>query len=177
MTPHSRDNPRFCEKQRPSKTRAQGRPGAGRTRSLVCSEGSTRVIHHRLDRNIRPSLRDGVNAYVRALPGVRDLIVTVISQVSCETWRQPRGARTTRFRRPRSCRSSRHTTRVHRIPPHVRDDAFAPLAEAGWRYDNHNFLKNGSKILFAKGLDRDSQKSLVGQISCEKALFCKAFLP
>jgi hypothetical protein len=81
MTPHSRDNPRFCEKQRPSKTRAQGRPGAGRTRSLVCSEGSTRVIHHRLDRNIRPSLRDGVNAYFRALPGVRDLIVTVASQV------------------------------------------------------------------------------------------------
>ena len=57
--------------------RAQGRPGAGRTRSLVCSVGSTRIIHHRLDRNIRPSLRDGVNAYFRALPGVRDLIVTV----------------------------------------------------------------------------------------------------
>jgi hypothetical protein len=33
-----------------------------RTRGLVCSEESTRVIHHRFDRNVRPSLRDGVTA-------------------------------------------------------------------------------------------------------------------
>jgi hypothetical protein len=36
-----------------------------------------RVSHHRSAETIRPSLRDGVNAYTRALPGVRDLIVTV----------------------------------------------------------------------------------------------------
>jgi hypothetical protein len=35
--------------------------------------------HYRFNRDTRPSLRDGVNAYVRALPGVRDLIVTVTS--------------------------------------------------------------------------------------------------
>jgi hypothetical protein len=32
--------------------------------------------------------------------------------------------------RARRC-SSRSAARVHRIPPHDRDDAFAPLAEAG----------------------------------------------
>jgi hypothetical protein len=42
---------------------------------------------------------------------------------------------------------------VHRIPPHVRDDAYAPLAEAGRRYDNHKIPKNESEIFFAKELD------------------------
>jgi hypothetical protein len=35
------------------------------------------VSNHRFNRDTRPSLRDGVNGVVRALPGVRDLIVTV----------------------------------------------------------------------------------------------------
>ena len=55
-------------------TRAQGRPGAGCTRGLVCSVESTRVSHHRSAETIRPSLRDGVTAYERALPGVHDLV-------------------------------------------------------------------------------------------------------
>ena len=33
----------------------------------------------RFNRDTRPSLRNGFNGVVRALPGVRDLIVTVIS--------------------------------------------------------------------------------------------------
>src|SRR6516225_6963543 len=28
---------------------------------------------------------------------------------------------------------------VHRIPPHVRDDAYVPRVEAGWRGRNHDF--------------------------------------
>jgi Major Facilitator Superfamily len=40
--------------------RAQGRPDAGCTRSLVCNKKSTRVIHHRFNRDSRPSLRDGL---------------------------------------------------------------------------------------------------------------------
>jgi len=35
--------------------------------------GSAKIIRH--------SLRDGFNAYSRALPGVRDLIVTVIREI------------------------------------------------------------------------------------------------
>jgi hypothetical protein len=65
--------------------RAQGRPDAGCTRGLVCNKESTRVRNHRFNRSDRPSLRNGVNGVVRALPGVRDLIVTVASQVSCKT--------------------------------------------------------------------------------------------
>src|ERR1700756_4836393 len=52
----------------PSKNqRAQGRPDAGCTRGLVCSEESTRVRNHRFNRSDRPSLRNGVNGVVRAL--------------------------------------------------------------------------------------------------------------
>src|SRR5215467_10550720 len=57
---------------------------------------------------------------------------------------------------------------VHRIPPHVRDDAYAPLVEAGRAYDKQKILKSESNIFFARGLDRFSQNSLVGQISWAK---------
>jgi hypothetical protein len=63
----------------------------------------------------RRSLRDGVNAYLRALPGVRDLIVTVACDTSRRLSASP-GApgphdfavRNSRARRTRSC--------IHRIP-------------------------------------------------------------
>jgi hypothetical protein len=38
---------------------------------------------------------------------------------------------------------------VDRIPPHDRDDAFAPLAEAGRGHHCIDFPKNGSGIFFA----------------------------
>jgi hypothetical protein len=40
------------------------------------------VRNHRFNRSDRPSLRNGVNGVVRALPGVRDLIVTVARKSS-----------------------------------------------------------------------------------------------
>jgi hypothetical protein len=76
MAPESCINVSLC------KQRAQGKPGAGCTRSLVCSEESTRVSHYRFNRDTRPSLRNGVNGVVRALPGVRDLIVTVVRGIT-----------------------------------------------------------------------------------------------
>jgi hypothetical protein len=41
--------------------------------------------------------------------------------------RQRRGVRTTRLRRPRTSALVRSATRVHRIPPRVRDDRDTPL--------------------------------------------------
>jgi hypothetical protein len=157
--------------------RAQGRPGAGRTRSLVYSEGSTRVIHHRLDRNIRPSLRDGVNAYFRTLPGVRDLIVTVASQVILQglapaQGRQDHTISSSAFHGARRATQpasivSRPTFVTTRSPLLPRRDGITIII----------IWKNGSKIFFAKGLDGDLQKSLVGQITWQNLLFCKAFVP
>src|ERR1700747_1268096 len=90
----------------------------------------------------RRSLRDGVNAYIRALPGVRDLIVTVTCDTSRRLSASP-GApgphdfavRLSRARRTRSC--------VHRIPlPTFVTMRNAPLAEAGRGYDKQKFLEN-----------------------------------
>ena len=67
---------------------------------------------------IRPSLRDGVTAYFM-LSSVTGFFATVARSSSCcsRTWRQHRGARTTRLRRPRHARSSFARPRVHRISP------------------------------------------------------------
>src|SRR6185437_7408727 len=62
-------------------------------------------------------------AYGRALLGVHDLLVTVaraIAKSICpRTWHQPRGARTTRLRRPQSRRSSGNAFASTASPPHV----------------------------------------------------------
>ena len=44
-----------------------------------CAAKKHTSSHYRFNRDTRPSLRNGFNGVVRALPGVRDLIVTVIS--------------------------------------------------------------------------------------------------
>jgi len=89
--------------------------------------------YHRFSRIIRHSLRDGLRL-IRDLPGVHDLLVTVIGEIiTSPTWHQPRGARTTRFRRTqRSHSSAQSDLRLTPSRPshpafHVRDDREAPL--------------------------------------------------
>ena len=68
------DMPSFASLKRGAgdpQERAQGKPGASRTRSLVCKMKNTRVSHHRYAEAIRPSLRNGFNGLLRALPGDR----------------------------------------------------------------------------------------------------------
>ena len=52
------------------------------------------------------------------LPPSSARCLSIVANLSARPW----GARTTRLRRPRACRSSIGTPRVHRIPLHVRDD-------------------------------------------------------
>jgi len=93
--------------------RAQGAPDAGRTRSLVCKEISTRVRNHRHRRTCRRSLRNGFRLMC-VLPGVRAFLATVAGGTSVSDPQgrhrasanlipasgQRRGIRTTRLRRP-----------------------------------------------------------------------------
>jgi hypothetical protein len=52
--------------------RAQGKPGARRTRSLACEiKQAHERSHHRFTGFTRPSLRNGFNGFLRALPGDR----------------------------------------------------------------------------------------------------------
>ena len=60
--------PELCWMKPSEKQRAQGKPGARCTRSLVRKAESTRVSHHRFTGIItRPSLRNGFNGFLRAL--------------------------------------------------------------------------------------------------------------
>src|SRR5262249_51082692 len=155
-TLHSRDTmcPRLWQEPRPLiEKRAQGRPGAGRTRSLVCSKGSTRVNHHRFDRNIRPSLRDGVNAYFRALPGVHDLLVTVVFRSSPEGLAPAQGApgphdfvvRQALFVRAVSRALNALASIASRDPRFVTIGRNARPMEAGCDYDKQNLRKMEAK--------------------------------
>jgi hypothetical protein len=58
----------------------------------------------------------------------------------------------------------RHATHVHRIPPRVRDDAYAPLVEAGRREIATDLGARESKISFAYGLDDPNQLELPHKI-------------
>jgi hypothetical protein len=58
-----------------TKQRAQGMPGARRTRSLACKmKKAHERSHHRFARTTRHSLRNGFNGLFRALPGDRALL-------------------------------------------------------------------------------------------------------
>ena len=113
-------------------SRALAAPAASRA-----VKGSTRVSHHRFNRNIRPSPRNGVNGLLRALPGVRDFLVTV----ACRRLSTSQGAPGPHAFAVRCQHHSSNLTwaRVHRIPPRVRDDAYAPPVEARRREENMSF--------------------------------------
>ena len=72
--------PEFCGYTSLERQRARGKPGAGRTRSLACKmKKHTSGSHYRFDR-AGPGLprASGFNGFLRALPGVRDVLVTVV---------------------------------------------------------------------------------------------------
>ena len=94
----------------PSKTkRAQGKPDARCTRGLVCKSVQKKSAHEHTGEAeaLRLSLRGGFTAY---------FVLSSVNGLSCHrrpqkpgflrTWRQHRGARTTRLRRTRQLRSS-----------------------------------------------------------------------
>ena len=104
-------------------TRAQGRPGARRTHGPACNKKHA-VRTTGVAGIIRPSLRNGFNGVLRALPGDEFLFVTVAPRI--EGFARPVGppkpprdltpatdARTTRLHRPQHCRSSRALPIAH----------------------------------------------------------------
>jgi hypothetical protein len=74
---------------------------------MVRLQTKSRRRHHRYEPNNRPSLRDGFNGVLRALPGDRAFLPpSPREMIFREAWRQRRGARTTRLLRTRPQRSS-----------------------------------------------------------------------
>src|SRR5579864_2667118 len=88
--------------------------------------------YHRFSRIIRHSLRDGFYGFLRALPGVHDLLVTVACEIiTSQIWHQPRGARTTRLRRPQQKRSPHALSRPSHPAPRVVTIAKRPSCRGG----------------------------------------------
>jgi hypothetical protein len=131
VRPHSRGamRPSFASIATLDKKRAQGKPGARCTRGLVCKHAQKNAHEHTGSAEAsRPSLRNGLRLTPRS----------PVTGLSCH--RHPREVLLPANLTPASgCQD--HTAspsarvalvsrnaRVHRIPPHVRDDREPPLS-------------------------------------------------
>jgi hypothetical protein len=163
-----------------SKMRAQGRPDASRTRSLVCevdSAKSTRA-NHRYAETFRPSLRNGVTAYTRS-PRCTGLS----SHRRRAGFRRhdliPASGDQDHTTLPSAASIIRQTDVAASIASrfHVRDDAYAPLAEAGRRDRSIYFRKTEGEYFSRMGLTRirkirSSGKSLGPKPSSRREISC-----
>ena len=65
----------------PSEDRGRRESRVSDAPAAACASKSTRVSNHRFTGIIRPSLRNGFNGFLRALPGDEFLFVTVVSRI------------------------------------------------------------------------------------------------
>ena len=164
MNPHSRGafRPTYAYVSPSRNTegagKAVGRPGGRCTRGsrarMSCASAKTTGTGG----DNRPSPRDGLRL-IGALPG-EPAFATVISAKLLELRPNlaPAWARQDHTTSPSALMPlvSQHQP-VHRIPLHVRDDAYAPLVGAEREGLDHNFRKNERQIFFARGLDKPDQ--------------------
>src|SRR5579871_282375 len=107
--------------------RAQGKPGAHRTRSLVRKIESTRVSHYRYAGRSGLPCAIGFNGFLRARPGDRAWLSPWVTTLARCTGYQRRDIRPTRLHRPRAVSLvSRYGSRPSHPAPDVRDDREAP---------------------------------------------------
>jgi len=149
-----------------SKQRAQGRPDASRTRSLVCevdSAKSTRA-NHRYAETFRPSLRNGVTVY-SALSPVSGLFSHRRRAGFHRHDLIPASGDQDHTPLPSAASVIRRTDVAASIASrlHVRDDAYAPLAEAGQCDKSIYFWKTEDQYFLRKGLTRIREVSLSGK--------------
>jgi hypothetical protein len=122
----------LCQLYPRENQRAQGKPDAGRTRSPVCeleSIESTRV-NYRYAETFRPSLRDGVRFMARS---PRSAGLVSLRRLRSSASLIPASGDRDHTLLPSAGRIPRQMMqlRVHRTPPDVRDDAYAPPIGAG----------------------------------------------
>ena len=108
-------------------------PGADAPAAARVVVVNTRVSHHGHTGNTRHSPRNGFNGFLRALAGDRaclspspDVMLRIISDLNASVGASRPHDFAVRFTAIRQRR-----IRVHRIPPHARDDRETPLWEAG----------------------------------------------
>jgi len=119
--------PEWCMNFRAESKRAQGMPGAWCARSLACKNWKAHEHSHH-GHTGSPGIPYAMVLTVSSvISPVTGLFATVLGGITPASWRQHRGVRTTRLRRPQKRRSSKAPPR----PPHpdhnVRDDRETPL--------------------------------------------------
>src|SRR5258707_10172785 len=140
-------------------------PGARCTRSRAWCVVNTRVSHHRSTGTSRHSRTQWFYGLFRALPGDRALLPPSSAELLPPTRHQRRGVRTTRLRRPLSCRSSKALSASTASHPASVTIAIRP--SVGWDGDRYRSdLGQTRKDLFLQtGLDSKFTDLPVGQIS------------
>jgi hypothetical protein len=126
------DRPRLASISPSSRTEGAGKTGCAlHPRSRV--QDAQKEAHTSIQVQRRQSGLPAQWLYglLRALPGERAFLPPSLHDVTRETGRQHRGARTTRLRRPRQAALVSRSHRGHRIPPRVRDDREPPLLPGG----------------------------------------------
>src|SRR5579872_483393 len=132
----SRDanSPEPCTGLSPPKMEGAGKAGCPmHPQPCVQNKKAHKRSHHRFTGTIRPSLRDGFNGVLRALPGDRALLPPSPAQCASIVANLTSASRcqdhTTLPSASESLVSRRF--RVHRIPPNVRDDGQRPSEQGG----------------------------------------------
>ena len=120
--------PRFASRSPLIEMRAQGRPGARRTRGLVCN-GNRKCAHEHTGsaEASRPSLRNGFTAYFVLFPENGSFASVAREMLSLPADLTPAPRRQDQTTSPYA--SATLVSRgigVHRIPPRIRDDRERP---------------------------------------------------
>ncbi len=160
--------PEFCKFVRPKKIEGRRRPsreGAARSQegrredrvraapAVSRAKGSQKSAHEHTGsaEAVRPSLRNGVTAYIVLSPARPGLFVTVIPK-KLPSWEFDtchRGVRTTRLCRPRHAPFVKSASAATASHPNVSDDGQRPLSRNGmarnkqliWVRSQEQFLK------------------------------------
>ena len=115
----ARPTPELCHNTSLERKEGAGNAGcAARTHSLACKQKRhASRSHHRSSRFTRHSPRNGFNGFLRALPGVRDVLVTVIGEMqSIVANLAPAKGRQNHTTSPSACRAARQAAQPR--PPH-----------------------------------------------------------
>jgi hypothetical protein len=132
----------------------------------VQSVESTRVSHHRSTGITRPSLRNGFNGFLRALPGDRALLPPSLTRITPRNL-TPASGRQDHTTSPSARNVIRLLTcRVHRIPhPTSVTIAIRPSFGTGWRGCRFDLGQAKTRIFLQEGLDSQISDLPVGQIT------------
>src|SRR5579871_2726278 len=133
--------------------RAQGKPGAHRTRSLVRKIESTRVSHYRYAGRSGLPCAIGFNGFLRARPGDRALLSPWVTTLARCTGYQRRDIRPTRLHRPHRRVSSCNAFASIASRPTFVTMANAPLPGRDGRASKADLPDASSEIFSQKGLD------------------------